>query len=111
MVNGRELLAGASVQMLTKTTPDELVPACEIFLFYLFTNNLYVPTEIRIHKVIEKSMGYSVSAENSAKIAPMTAPVAKRNIPISELAVPAVRGNSSKTAALALLDTTDTIPT
>ena len=111
MVNGRELLARASVQMLTKTTSDELVPACEILLFYLFTNNLYVPTEIRIHKVIEKSMGYSVSAENSAKIAPITAPVAKRNIPISELAVPAVRGNSSKTAALALLDTTDTIPT
>ena len=50
MVNGRELLARASVQMLTKTTSDELVPACEILLFYLFTNNLYVPTEIRILK-------------------------------------------------------------
>ena len=97
--------------MLTKTIPDELAPACEIFLFYLFTNNLYVPTEIRIHKVIEKSMGYSVSVENSAKIAPITAPVAKRNIPISELAVPAVRGNNSRTAALALLETIETIPT
>ena len=77
----------------------------------LVTNNLYVPTEIKIHSVIAKSIGWSVAAENKAKIAPITAPVAKRNIPISELAVPAVRGNSSKTAALALLDTTEIIPT
>lgn len=83
------------------------------FTFYLLllTSPLYIPTEIRIHKVIEKSIGCSVSTENSANIAPMIAPIAKRNIPISELAVPAVRGNSSRTAALALLDTIETIPT
>ena len=61
-------------------------------------------TEARIHKVIAKSIGLSVAVENKAKIAPMTAPVAKRNIPISELAVPAVRGNRASTAVLALLE-------
>ena len=79
--------------------------------FLLFTSPLYIPTEIRIHKVIEKSIGCSVSTENSANIAPMIAPIANRNIPISELAVPAVRGNNSRTAALALLETIETIPT
>ena len=64
-----------------------------------------------MHIAIANTIGRSEVMAKSESTAPTTEPIPKRNIPVSELAVPATSGYISKMAALALLDTTDTKPT